>query len=410
MRCAAFIFALLLALGSSVEAATWNVIKVGGRRYVPVSDVAKFYRMKEERTDGKKFVLSADGREVKGVAGGRDLFINGVKYVLCFSMETRSNEVYLSAMDVTKILEPVLRPGKIKDAEKIHTIVLDAGHGGHDSGATGPLGLEKAYALDVVLRARELLVEEGYDVKMTRSTDVFVPLEERARFANKFSNALFFSVHFNKSSTGGGTGIETYALAPRGVPSMDEDNLSYSDFKENRGNAQDPQNIALAAAVHSAMVNNLGMVDRGIKRARFVVIKAIDIPGVLIEGGFMSGARDARLIASGEYRQRMAASILQAVKAYTRSVSGKTDAAPPTLIVKGDDPTTRPSLEGVTVSGEEPEVVSVPPPNPRPTPRKVEDPKLDAEDEPEAESEAAPPEPAGAPTPGVGKTKVEKWW
>jgi N-acetylmuramoyl-L-alanine amidase len=410
MRRVAFIFVLLLAVGFSVEAATWNVIKVGGRRYVPVSDVARFYRLTEERTDRKKFVLSAAGREVRGVAGGRDLYINGVKYVLCFPMETRTDEVYLSAMDVTKILEPVLRPGKIKDAEKVHTIVLDAGHGGHDSGATGPLGQEKAYALDVVLRARELLMEEGYDVKLTRSRDVFVPLEERVRFANKFSNALFFSVHFNKSSTGGGTGIETFALAPRGVPSMDEDNLSYSDFKENRGNAQDSQNIALAAAVHSAMVNNLGMVDRGIKRARFVVIKAINIPGVLIEGGFMNNGRDARLIASGEYRQRLAASILQAVKGYTRSVSGKLDASPPTLIVKGDDPTTRPSLEGVTASGEEPEVVSVPPPNPRPTPREVEEARPDTADEGEVEVEAAPPEPTGAPTPGVGKKKVEKWW
>ncbi len=407
MRSFLVTFALLVA-GLSVQGATWNVIKVDGRRYVPVSDVANFYRLTEERTDRKKFVLSAAGREVKGVAGGRDLFINGVKYVLCFSMETRNGEVYLSAMDVTKILEPVLRPGKIKDAEKIHTIVLDAGHGGHDSGATGPLGLEKAYALDVVLRARELLEKEGYDVKTTRSRDVFVPLEERARFANKFPGALFFSVHFNKSNSRDATGIETYALAPRGVPSMDEDNLSYSDFKENRGNAQDPQNIALAAAVHSALVNNLGMVDRGIKRARFVVIKAIDIPGVLIEGGFMSGARDARLIASGEYRQRIAASILQAVKAYTRSVSGKADAPPPTLIVKGDDPTTRPTLEGVGTNGVEPEVVT-PPPNPRPTPRKSEEATPDDEDE-KVKVESAPPEPAGAPTPAVGKKKLEKWW
>ncbi len=406
MRSAAIIFALLVA-GTFAQAATWNVIKVGGRRYVPVSDVADFYRLSEDRTDRKKFVLSSKGREVRGTAGGRDLFINGVKYVLCFPMETRNNEVYLSAMDVTKILEPVLRPGKIKDAEKIHTIVLDAGHGGHDSGATGPLGLEKAYALDVVLRARELLIKEGYDVKTTRSKDVFIPLEDRARFANQFSNALFFSVHFNKSSSGGATGIETYALAPRGVPSMDEENLSYSDFKENRGNSQDSQNIALAAAVHSAMVNNLGLPDRGIKRARFVVIKAIDIPGVLLEGGFMNGSRDSRLIASGEFRQRMAASILQAVKGYTRSVSGKADAAPPSLIVKGDDPTDRPSLDSVKVSGKEPEVVSAPaPPIPRPTPARV----VVVDESDEERPAAAPPEPAGAPTPSAGKPKVEKWW
>ncbi|MGC1479301.1 MAG: N-acetylmuramoyl-L-alanine amidase [Chthoniobacterales bacterium] len=407
MRCAAFIFALLL-MGFVSEAATWNVIKVGGRRYVPISDVAKFYRLGEDKSDRKTFKLSAEGREIRGTTGGRDLYINGVKYVLCFPMESRNGEVYLSAMDVTKIIEPVLRPGKIKDAERIKTIVLDAGHGGHDSGATGPLGLEKAYALDVVLRARELLLKDGYDVKLTRSKDVFVPLQERANFANKHDNALFFSVHFNKSSSSAATGIETYALAPRGVPSMDEENLSYSDFKENPGNAQDPQNVALAAAVHSAMVNNLQVPDRGIKRARFVVIKNIKIPGVLLEGGFMGSTRDAKLIASGEYRQKMAASILQAVRAFTRSVNGRVESAPPTLIVKGDDPTSVPSLETVEKTKKGPAVIT-PPEGIEPRPR----PKVEKNKTPSAKEVAptpVPPEPAAVPTPSMEKMKVDKWW
>ncbi len=398
----------LLFLGFAAQAATWNVIKVDGRRYVPISDVAKFYRLGEDKSDRKAFKLSANGREIRGTTGGRDLYINGVKYVLCFPMESRSGEVYLSAMDVTKIIEPVMRPGKIKDAERIRTVVLDAGHGGHDSGASGPLGLEKAYALDVVLRAGELLKKEGYEVKYTRSKDVFVPLEERARFANKQDNALFFSVHFNKSSSNSATGIETYALAPRGVPSMDEDHLSYSDFKENPGNAQDPQNVALAAAVHSAMVNNLRVADRGIKRARFVVIKNIKIPGVLLEGGFMNSPNDSRLIASGDYRQRIAGSILQAVKAYTRSVSGKMESAPPTLIVKGDDPTSVPSLESVRREESGPSVIT-PPAGVEPRPKPTVEPK--DETPPESDEKApAPPEPAGAPTPSSTKMKVEKWW
>lgn len=405
---AAFILVLLI-VGYAAEAATWNVIKVGGRRYVPISDVASFYRLNEDKSDRKAFKLSASGREIRGTTGGRDLYINGVKYVLCFPMESRSGEVYLSAMDVTKIIEPVMRPGKIKDAESIRTIVLDAGHGGHDSGATGPLGLEKAYALDVVLRAGELLKKEGYEVKYTRAKDVFVPLEERARFANKNDNALFFSVHFNKSSSNSATGIETYALAPRGVPSMDEDHLSYSDFKENPGNAQDAQNVALAAAVHSALVNNLRVEDRGIKRARFVVIKNIKIPGVLLEGGFMNSPHDSRLIASGEYRQRIAGSILQAVKAFTRSVSGRTDSAPPTLIVKGDDPTSVPSLESVEREDHGPSVIT-PPAGVEPRPKPPTTPEPDSEREAGEEPAPAPPEPTGAPTPSAGKLKVEKWW
>jgi N-acetylmuramoyl-L-alanine amidase len=241
-------------------------------------------------------------------------------------------------MDVSKIIEPVMRPGKIKAAMPIHTIVLDAGHGGQDSGAVGVYGREKQYTLDVVLRARALLLKAGFQVKMTRASDVFIPLEERSAFANKFPDALFISVHFNKSNTYGGSGIETYALAPRGVPSMDEGSLRYSDFKLNPGNARDSENIALAAAIHSSLCRHLPVPDRGIKRARFAVIRTIRIPGVLIEGGFVDSAYDARLIASAEYRQRIAQSILDAVSAYTRSVSGA-DGHPSTVVTVQPTPT-----------------------------------------------------------------------
>jgi N-acetylmuramoyl-L-alanine amidase len=103
---------------------------------------------------------------------------------------------------------------------------------------------------------------------------------------------------------------------------MDEEHLRYSDFKLNPGNACDAQNIALAAAVHSALCRHLPIPDRGIKRARFVVIKNIRIPGILLEGGFLSSAYDGRMIATGEYRQRIAQSIFEAVTAYKRAVNG----------------------------------------------------------------------------------------
>jgi len=325
---------LILLLPGVVDAAVWNVVQIDRRKYVPISDVATFYRMARTVSNDKAFKLVSAGRTIEGKAGSREVLINGVKYITCFPMRSKNGSVYVSAMDVTKIIEPIMRPGKIKNAAQIRTVVLDAGHGGHDSGAVGPRGKEKTFTLDVVLRARALLTKAGYQVKLTRAADTFVPLEERARYANRFPNALFVSVHFNKSNTRGGTGIETYALAPRGVPSMDEEHASYSDFKQNPGNARDAENIALAAAMHSALVRNLRITDRGIKRARFVVIKNITIPGVLIEGGFMSSPIDSQLIATPEYRQRIAQSILQAVQAYTNSVNG---AEPrPTLVVSGD--------------------------------------------------------------------------
>jgi N-acetylmuramoyl-L-alanine amidase len=168
------------------------------------------------------------------------------------------------------------------------------------------------------MRTRALLMQAGFEVKMTRTSDTFIPLYDRTRYANEFPNALFISIHFN--SGGAGTGLETYTLAPRGVPSMMADGPRISDLENCAGNANDAQNMALATATHASLVVRSRMYDRGIKRARFVVIRDIKIPGVLIEGGFLSNIYDARLVASGAYRQQMASCILQAVQNYRRAV------------------------------------------------------------------------------------------
>ncbi|MEO6054989.1 MAG: N-acetylmuramoyl-L-alanine amidase, partial [Chthoniobacterales bacterium] len=134
-----------------------------------------------------------------------------------------------------------------------------------------------------------------------------------------------------------GNGIETYALAPRGVPSMDEERVSFNDLREHTGNVRDPENITLATLMHSAMLRNLHLYDRGIKRARFVVIKNITIPGVLLEGGFVDNPNDGRNIATPEYRQRMAQSIVEAVGYYKHMVAHDNTNMTPSLVVSAAD-------------------------------------------------------------------------
>jgi N-acetylmuramoyl-L-alanine amidase len=336
------ITSILLFWAVSSEA-KWNVIIHDNRRYVPIEDVAAFYKMNMPATSTDRFRLEAPGRSIEGADNGRNVYINGVKYALCFPIVPQGGQTLISAMDVVKIIEPILRPQKIKNASPVRTVILDAGHGGIDSGATGPLGKEKDATLDVVLRAKKLLEETGYQVRCTRLTDFLVPLEERAQFANRYANAIFVSVHFNKSNRGQATGLETYCLAPRGVPSMDEENLSYSDYVQHPGHANDPANIALATTVHAALVRSLGLTDRGVKRARFVVIKNVTIPGILIEGGFMSGTPDARLIATAEYRQRIAQCILDGVNRYKEAVANQTQK--PSAVVAATDPTSVPNLD-----------------------------------------------------------------
>ena len=341
-------FILLVCALAAHAGWKWDLVICDNRRYVPIENVAAFYQMNSPVTnEGERFRLSAAGRSIEGVNGGRDAYINGVKYALCFPILSREGRTLISAMDVVKIIEPILRPQKIKNPGSVNTVILDAGHGGIDSGATGSLGKEKDAALDVVLRAKKLLQENGYQVRCTRINDVFIPLGRRSEFANRHGNAIFVSVHFNKSKVAGASGLETYCLAPRGVPSMDEENLSYSDYVQHPGHRHDPANVALATTVHAALVRNLGLTDRGVKRARFFVVRNVTIPGILIEGGFMSGTPDAHLIATPAYRQRIAECILDGVNRYKQAVTNQIPYQKPSAIVAATDPTSVPNLEKV---------------------------------------------------------------
>lgn len=354
MRLAALLI-LIFAAAIETSSAAWKIYLHDGRRHVSIDNVAEFYQLKRTAFNGKKFTLSAGGKEIRGTAGSREIYINNVKFILCFPLVERDGTVLVSAMDVTKIIEPVLRPGKIRNAGPLRTVVLDPGHGGHDSGATSQFGREKDFTLDTALRARKLLQQAGYNVVMTRSTDVFIPLEKRAQIANKYPSAIFISIHYNKSQKTDGTGIETYCLAPRGVPSMDKEQVSFSDLRAHPGNARDPENIALATMIHSAMLRHLNMPDRGIKRARFSVIRNVTIPGVLIEGGFVQNPRDGRLIANPEYRQRIAQSVLDAVNNYRRLVAGQAVPSKPNLVVTAENDSS---------------ASAAPPPPPENTPKK----------------------------------------
>jgi N-acetylmuramoyl-L-alanine amidase len=160
----------------------------------------------------------------------------------------------------------------------------------------------------------------GYTVRLTRSSDVFLPLESRANFANHQPKAIFVSVHFN-AGRADSVGIETYSLAPQGVPSTNDYVPSINDFRPCVGNVRDSANIALATSMHSALITTVRTYDRGIKRARFVVLRDINIPGVLIEGGFLSNPQDGMRIATPQYRQLVAQAIFQGVQSYNRAMA-----------------------------------------------------------------------------------------
>ena len=279
-------FALVLALiGSIAWASDWTVLRPQNRPYVTFANVAQFYQFPDYTRVSRTVSLRSDRRVIRAQAGTSELSINGVRFFTHFPLLNSGNEDLISVMDVSKIIEPVLRPSRIQKSGKVETVVLDPGHGGTDQGASSSWGTEKSFALDVALAARAQLIRAGYRVEMTRATDVAVSLEDRVNFANRFPHAVFVSIHFNSSS--GGAGVESYALAPEGVVSnaSNEPHVSAADTARHAGNAQDEQNIALTASIHAAVLTRVAAFDRGVRHARFHVLRDIKIPACLAGSG-----------------------------------------------------------------------------------------------------------------------------
>jgi N-acetylmuramoyl-L-alanine amidase len=235
-------------------------------------------------------------------------------------------------------------------------IVIDPGHGGHDPGTIGPGGLqEKDLVLDVALRLEKLLrAEPETDVIMTRSTDVFVPLEERTGIANSKGADLFLSIHANSSRSPSARGIETYILSFAVDPHAEEvaareNAISAATLKDLQGlvkaiarNSKIQESRDFATSVHEAMIHNVkagqaGIQDRGVRTAPFYVLIGANMPSVLAEISFVSNPEDERLLRKSDQRDKIALSLFQGIEAYlaglNRTRPGRLTAAAPTSTV-----------------------------------------------------------------------------
>ncbi len=224
---------------------------------------------------------------------------------------------------------------------RVRRIVIDAGHGGHDSGTVGPGGLEeKDIALDVALRLGHLLRQRfGAEVIYTRRTDTFVPLEERTALANRAHADLFLSIHANSSSDPEVRGVETYflnftaspdalrvaarenATSNRSVHELSElvRKITLSDkIDESREFAGDVQQSLYSGIAFG----NEGLRNRGVKQAPFAVLIGANMPSVLAEISFLTNPDDANELARAAYRERLAEALYRGVAKYVDGISG----------------------------------------------------------------------------------------
>jgi N-acetylmuramoyl-L-alanine amidase len=220
---------------------------------------------------------------------------------------------------------------------KISRVVIDAGHGGHDTGSIGSTGFtEKELVLDVAKRLKALVESEiGAEVVLTRNDDTFVPLESRTAIANQQGADLFISIHANSSKVRSARGVETYFLnfttskdaletASRENAASDRSIHDLQDLvkkivlRENMDESRE-----LAQRVQSAMSRRQDSgPDRGVKQAPFVVLIGATMPSILAEISFISNPEEEKALKTPQYRQQIAESLLNGVRSYADTLSG----------------------------------------------------------------------------------------
>src|SRR5436190_9686830 len=296
----------------------WQIIKVSGHDYLSVDNISKFYGLAAEVVPvGGKTQLETVSSPLEFVRGSREVMINGARSWLCFPIIENDGRFLVSRTDLAKTIEPLLRPQRVPNAGKVETVVLDPGHGGHDKGALSRYGNEKDIALDVSRKLRPLLQAKGLRVIMTREGDYFVPLEVRAQIANAARNSIFVSIHFNATDRDpDATGFEIFSFTPRGAPSTSDNSVAPSSLSMQAGTAVDAQSVALSACIYHSMIGHIPEFDRGIKRARFAVLRLTKVPAVLVEGGFLTERGESQLIAKRDWRVKLAQAICAGVENY----------------------------------------------------------------------------------------------
>ena len=224
---------------------------------------------------------------------------------------------------------------------KIGKIVIDAGHGGHDTGTIGPNGLlEKDLVLDVARRLGRLLQARlGAEVIYTRRDDTFIPLETRTAIANREQADLFISIHANSSRDSDARGVETYylnftsspealevaarenAVSEKSVHEL-QDLVKKIALKEKIDESREFAGDVQESLYGGLALSNAGIRNRGIKKAPFIVLIGANMPSILAEISFVSNPTDERKLETSEQRQRIADALYRGVARYAGGLSG----------------------------------------------------------------------------------------
>ena len=291
-------------------------VSLQGRDYVRAAAWASAAGLRSRWvTADQELELSNSQGTLHLVHDSRKVRWNGVWVWISAPVTLRDHELFLPYLDIASTLSPLIAPKT--SASPIRVICLDAGHGGEDTGKREGPRSEKQYTLLLAQEVSRLLSKSGFKVVMTRTSDRKVELNDRPLIAKRANADLFLSLHFNAAEVPSAQGIEVYCLTPVGASSTNAGGEG-ADSPASQGNRCDERNVQLAFILQKTLVQKLGREDRGVRRARFAVLRGATMPSVLIEAAFMTHPIDSHSVYFSAQRTRLAQAIVEGISSYKK--------------------------------------------------------------------------------------------
>ena len=292
-----------------------RMIRIGKDRYCYLHDVAQYYRLRI-RYYKNGVELYSPGQSIRFYNDKRTGSIDYVPVSFLYLPVLRAKSQYfIHEKDVGILIASV--KSVLHAASPVKTILLDPGHGGTDFGALGVKIHEKQMNLAAALQLRTSLTALGYRVVMTRTKDLTLTLDQRVALCKTVKPDLFVSIHCNAAASKTASGVETYAPTPFGAPSSGKKTAAAID-KPDPGNIYDRNNYRLAYEIQKAVVAQTKAVDRGVKVARYKVIRESSCPATLVEIGFITNASEQKKFIDPSYRKKIVDGLALGIHNYAK--------------------------------------------------------------------------------------------
>ncbi|MBI2440037.1 MAG: N-acetylmuramoyl-L-alanine amidase [Lentisphaerae bacterium] len=299
---------------------------------VALSKLSKSHGFVSYSTEGKNLTLKTKFSTLSLEGNTRKAKFNDTLIWLNAPVSRHWGSWSIRESDVTKTILPLLNPSKALRPENGRLVVLDAGHGGSDPGASDARRRleEKNITLELAQSVRTMLQKYNVEARLTRGSDQTIELDERCQMANRWGADLLVSIHLNAAANTGSSGVETHILPPAGCPITASTFVGDRDRAVFPGNRHDEANMILGYQLQRSLLKFTKAEDRGVRRSRFYVIRNVNCPAALVECGFISSRSENVKIMTAAYRDNVARGIAEGIMAYLNLVKrADTNAAKP---------------------------------------------------------------------------------